>query len=311
MLLIAITMLSMFANYPTLTREGVSGSATKAIFAFFTSVVLFMLVASTIKTFDEATADREDARDRRGNRRPRGDLRSTTTTTCSTISTSGCRSSSRPAADRPDAQRPLCGPGVVAAPDRARLRAHDVRAARALLRASGGDEDALVLWTLCGVFAIVGAFVTLSRTVTIVLAAMALAGLWVRRDLMMKLWPVFFLLPGVIHFAAPGVLGTIVHSFNPYGGLSTAESQRAGLVGSGRLADINPGLHMFAKSPVFGIGIGALNPTGAAAQQASPIGVVSLSAPASGSGRSRASQARPPRRLPATDDPRSSSTIST
>jgi O-antigen ligase len=126
--------------------------------------------------------------------------------------------------------------------------------------------------------------VTLSRTVTLVLAAMALAGLWVRRDLMVKLWPVVFLLPALIHFAAPGVLGTIVHSFNPYGGLTTAESQRAGLVGSGRLADLNPGLHMFAKSPIFGIGIGALSPTGASAQQAAPVGVVSLSAPASGSG---------------------------
>jgi hypothetical protein len=141
----------------------------------------------------------------------------------------------------------------------------------------------MFLWALCGVLAAVGAYVTLSRTVTLVLAAMGLAGLWVRRDLVIKLWPMLLLLPAVIHFAAPGALGSIVHSFNPYGGLTTAESQRAGLVGSGRLADLNPGLHMFAKSPVFGIGIGALNPTGAGTIQASAVGVVSVGAPASGS----------------------------
>jgi hypothetical protein len=147
------------------------------------------------------------------------------------------------------------------------------------------------LWTLCGVFAVIGSFVTLSRTVTIVLAGMALAGLWVRRDLMVKLWPALFLLPALIHFASPGALGTIVHSFNPYGGLTTAESQRAGLVGSGRLADLNPGLQMFAKSPAFGIGIGALRPTGGASLQVVNLGAVSVGAPAAGSSSSAASVA--------------------
>jgi hypothetical protein len=112
---------------------------------------------------------------------------------------------------------------------------------------------------------------------------MGLAGLWVRRDLMFKLWPLLLLLPGLIHFAAPGALGTIVHSFNPYGGLTAAESQRAGQVGSGRLSDINPGLHLFTQSPVFGIGLGALHATGGGGGGQSQVGVISVGAPAAGS----------------------------
>jgi hypothetical protein len=144
------------------------------------------------------------------------------------------------------------------------------------------DKVRAALWALCGVTAVVGSFVTLSRTVTLVLAGMTIAALWVRRDLVFKLWPLIFLLPGLIHFAAPGALGTIAHSFNPYGGLAAAESQRSGQTGSGRLADINPGLRMFAKNPVFGIGVGALHATGGGGVQ-SQVGVVSLGQPASGS----------------------------
>jgi hypothetical protein len=288
--LIGITLLSMFANYPTLTREGVSGSATKAVFAFFTSVVLFVLIASTVKTFDDAAA-----------------IVKMLVIGAGIVGASAIYESQAHynVFDHLDQWLPILHrdrpPIVLMRNGRLRVRAssqHPIALGVSLMMCAplalycarqAATKLRVVLWTLCGVFAVVGAFVTLSRTVTLVLAAMGLAGLWVRRDIIFKLWPLLLLMPALIHFAAPGVLGTIVHSFNPYGGLTTAESQRAGLVGSGRLADINPGLHMFTASPVFGIGIGALDPIGASTAQKLPLGAVSLSAPASGSGGAAAS----------------------
>jgi hypothetical protein len=291
MMLITITILSWFANFPTLTREGLSGAAFKAVLAFFTSVVLFVLVASTIKTFDEVTM-----------------VVMALVIGAGIVGGAAIYESSTHynVFDHLDKWFPILhrarAPVILLRGGRLRVRAssqHPIALGCALTMCTplalycarrARNRFRAGLWALCGVTAVIGSFVTLSRTVTLVLAGMTIAALWIRRDLLFKLWPLVFLLPALIHFAAPGALGTIAHSFNPYGGIQAAESQRAGQVGSGRLSDINPGLHMFAKSPVFGIGVGALHATGGGGGQ-SQVGVISLGAPASGSSGSSGTSA--------------------
>jgi len=65
-------------------------------------------------------------------------------------------------------------------------------------------------------------------------------------------------LPLVIHVAAPGVMGGLFRSLFPRGGLETQLSGRAGLQGSGRLADLAPGLRIWEDSPLVGQGLGAV-----------------------------------------------------
>jgi hypothetical protein len=72
-----------------------------------------------------------------------------------------------------------------------------------------------------------------------------------------------FLLPFLIHLVSPGALGALASSLSPNGGLVQQLNTRAGATGSGRFADIGPGLTMWSKSPLYGIGLGALNATGA------------------------------------------------
>jgi O-antigen ligase len=66
-------------------------------------------------------------------------------------------------------------------------------------------------------------------------------------------------LPFVVHFVAPGALGGLYKSFFPEQGLIENLNERAGQGGSGRLADVGPGLDRWAKSPVVGRGLGSLS----------------------------------------------------
>jgi hypothetical protein len=113
------------------------------------------------------------------------------------------------------------------------------------------------LWLTAGVVCAAGALSTVSRTTVVMLAAMVPLALWLRGARIVRFWPLLFLLPVVVHFAAPGALGGLYKSLVPNETLTQDLTERAGQSGSGRFADIEPGLALWEEKPVFGHGIGS------------------------------------------------------
>jgi hypothetical protein len=103
----------------------------------------------------------------------------------------------------------------------------------------------------------VGALATVSRTTVIMIVAMAALAVWLRGKAVTRFWPLLLALPFVVHFLAPGAMGGIYKSFFPEEGLVSNLSDRAGQSGSGRFADVRPGLRIWEASPLLGEGIGA------------------------------------------------------
>jgi hypothetical protein len=118
------------------------------------------------------------------------------------------------------------------------------------------------LWGVAAAICAVGAVATISRTTVIMGLAILLVGLWVRGHQVLRFWPLLLVLPFVIHFAVPGALGGIYNAFNPKEGLTTDLTTRGGEQGSGRLADVEPGLNVWSESPLYGNGIGTQVTTG-------------------------------------------------
>jgi len=85
---------------------------------------------------------------------------------------------------------------------------------------------------------------------------MVSAAFVLRRASVARRWPLALVLAVGIHLAAPATLGGLYHAFRPKGGLVGEQQTRAGLGGSGRLADIGPGLRLWEKHPIFGQGVG-------------------------------------------------------
>jgi hypothetical protein len=117
-------------------------------------------------------------------------------------------------------------------------------------------------WGLAGTILVVGAFATVSRTVVLMAAAMAAVALVVRGRAVRRFWPVAVAIVVAAHLAAPGALGALYHSFAPRAGLIQSQTALSGNVGSGRLADIAPGLQSWEQAPFFGHGLGTGNSSG-------------------------------------------------
>jgi O-Antigen ligase len=113
------------------------------------------------------------------------------------------------------------------------------------------------LWLAAGVICAVGALATVSRTTVIMIVAMAALAVWLRGKAVTRFWPLLLALPFVVHVLAPGAMGGIYKSFFPEEGLVSNLSDRAGQSGSGRFADVRPGLRIWEASPLLGEGIGA------------------------------------------------------
>jgi hypothetical protein len=113
------------------------------------------------------------------------------------------------------------------------------------------------LWAVAAAVCAMGAVATISRTTVIMVAAILAVGLWVRGSQVLRFWPLLLVLPIAIHFAVPGALGGIYRAFDPQQGLTSDLTTRSGETGSGRLADIEPGLNAWSESPIYGNGIGA------------------------------------------------------
>ena len=113
-----------------------------------------------------------------------------------------------------------------------------------------------LVWAAAGALAVVGALTTVSRTVVSMALAMTIAGLAVRKRAVLRYWPLALVAAAAVHVAAPHALGSLYHSFFPKGGLVHSQTARQGQTGSGRVADIAPGLRSWKQKPVFGHGLG-------------------------------------------------------
>jgi polysaccharide biosynthesis protein PslJ len=111
-------------------------------------------------------------------------------------------------------------------------------------------------WLVCAIALVAGSTSTVSRTGVIMFAVVGIVFLWLRPRETMRLWPALLLAPVAIHFALPGTLGAIKQSFMPAGGLIAEQQSQPGESGSGRLADLGPGLEEWKRQPLVGQGFG-------------------------------------------------------
>jgi polysaccharide biosynthesis protein PslJ len=119
------------------------------------------------------------------------------------------------------------------------------------------------LWLCAAGVMSMGALSTKSRTVVLMLLAMLIvAGIVFGPKALLRRWPLVLMLIAVTHFASPGAVSHLYKRFNPKGGLVGQQQVRAGETGSGRLADLGPGLERWVGSPLFGRGLGTVAATG-------------------------------------------------
>jgi polysaccharide biosynthesis protein PslJ len=109
-------------------------------------------------------------------------------------------------------------------------------------------------WAACAIALVVACASTLSRTGIVMLVVMGVVFLWLRPRETRRLWPAILPALIVVHFALPGTLGSIKHSFMPAGGLVAEQQSQAGQSGSGRLADLGSGLQEWKLQALFGQG---------------------------------------------------------
>jgi polysaccharide biosynthesis protein PslJ len=111
-------------------------------------------------------------------------------------------------------------------------------------------------WALAAVALLLGALVTQSRTAVVMAIVELIAFAFVRPRETRRILPLLLPLLLVVHVVSPGIIGSLKNSFAPSGGLVAYEEGGAGTEGSGRLADLGPGLHEWQRQPLFGQGFG-------------------------------------------------------
>jgi polysaccharide biosynthesis protein PslJ len=112
------------------------------------------------------------------------------------------------------------------------------------------------LWILASLLVLMAALATVSRTAVVMLIVMAIAYWRFRPSEIKRLWPLLVPLLLAIHIALPGTIGTLQSAFFPKGGIVAEQSAGAGTYGSGRIADLGPGLHDAKQHLLFGQGFG-------------------------------------------------------
>jgi O-antigen ligase len=120
-------------------------------------------------------------------------------------------------------------------------------------------------WLVCALILLVACASTVSRTGIVMFVVMVLVFLWLRPKETRRMWPAILPALIVIHFALPGTLGALKHSFTPPGGVLNQQRSDAGQSGSGRLADVGPALGEWKRQPLFGEGFGTRVVDGSAA----------------------------------------------
>jgi len=112
-------------------------------------------------------------------------------------------------------------------------------------------------WVACAFLLVAGAAATISRTAVVMGIAMGIVAYLVRPQAVMRALPLILVLPVFVYSAAPGALGSLKAAFGAQEGTSFVGSfsTRGGESGSGRLADVGPGLGLWARSPIVGLGL--------------------------------------------------------
>jgi hypothetical protein len=110
-------------------------------------------------------------------------------------------------------------------------------------------------WWALALLLVVGSLSSGSRTPVIQILVIAIVFLRARPVSVRRFWPAIIPAMVIIHFAAPGAIGTAFGSFFPRGGLVAQQQDAA--VGSGRLATAGPAIHAeLMPNPLFGEGFG-------------------------------------------------------
>lgn len=110
-------------------------------------------------------------------------------------------------------------------------------------------------WVAAGLLG-VGSLATYSRTSILMLLAVLIVYVVLRPLEVKKVWPALVPALVAVHLMVPGTIGTLKNSFFPSGGLVAQQQAGAGTRGSGRLADLGPGLSEWSHHPVLGEGFG-------------------------------------------------------
>ena len=117
------------------------------------------------------------------------------------------------------------------------------------------------VWVACMFVLAAGAAATISRTTVGMGVAMGIVAYVVRRQMLIRIVPLLLALPIFVHAVAPGALGGLLASFGEQEKTSFVGSfyTRGGESGSGRLADLGPGLRLWVRSPIVGLGLDSPN----------------------------------------------------
>jgi polysaccharide biosynthesis protein PslJ len=117
-------------------------------------------------------------------------------------------------------------------------------------------RDGRRLWIFCAVTLAVACSAAVSRTGIVMFAVIGLAFLCLRPRETRRMWPLLIPALIVVKLLLPGTLGAIKQSFLPPGGLIAEQQASAEGSGSGRLADLGPGLTAWKRHPLAGQGFG-------------------------------------------------------
>jgi O-antigen ligase len=113
------------------------------------------------------------------------------------------------------------------------------------------------IWWTAALLLVLGSLATISRTGILMILVILVIYARLFPAYTRRLWPLLIPALVVIHVALPGSLGTVKESFFPKGGLIAEQQEGAGTRGSGRVADLGPGLVEASRTPLLGQGYGS------------------------------------------------------
>jgi polysaccharide biosynthesis protein PslJ len=110
-------------------------------------------------------------------------------------------------------------------------------------------------WGATGLLAI-GVFATMSRTGIVMLAAIGITYLVLKPAATRRALPALLPLLLAVQLVLPGAIVSLKRSFFPSEGLVASQRVGAGTAGSGRVADLGPGIAEWSRKPILGQGYG-------------------------------------------------------
>jgi hypothetical protein len=115
-------------------------------------------------------------------------------------------------------------------------------------------RDGRKLWWFCATVLVLGVVSTVSRTGITMMVSIFIVYWICKPQSTRRALPALIPLLLVMHVAVPGAVGGLKSAFFPPGGVVAEQQYGAGTRGSGRLADIGPGLAEWRARPFFGQG---------------------------------------------------------